>query len=259
MLLALLVRLPGLYSRSVWFDEAFTLLQTAGSLESVEWPHEPTKAAELKGLFAGRPGTGELARLVRRSDVHPPVYPLALRWWRVLGPSIEVARWFSLLFSLVGVAAFYALLRSAREEGAGVLTGLYSLATGAAHSGHEARAYAFGAAWLGIAALLAFLARSLAGDRARFRASALPCWPASARESAALQRSTAITSPPCPSRSCWLGACSASGLGRGWWPWPDPWPPGSCFSSACRSCWTSTRSGRGCESRAWGSSMKFCS
>ena len=165
LLLALLARLPGLYSRSVWFDEAFTLLQTAGTIEAVEWPREPTRAEDLKAVFAGRPGTGDLARLVRRSDVHPPVYPVALGWWRTLGPSVEVARWFSLLFSLVSVAAFYALLRVAGEAGAAVYTALYALATGAAHAGHEARAYAFATAWRGIAALLAFLAHRLAAER----------------------------------------------------------------------------------------------
>ena len=149
------VRLPGIFSRSIWYDEAISLLTSSGHAEA-PWPDISVPAGEAQKLFVGHVGWREMARDVRRYDVHPPGYYWALGHWRaVFGSSLESSRVFSLICSLAAVLALYLLLRAAEITGALTMTLVYALSTGAVHGGHEARAYALAsglilaAAWLG--------------------------------------------------------------------------------------------------------------
>ncbi len=176
LLLALLavaavVRLPGVLSRSIWYDETISLLTSAGHAEP-PWPESPRPAAEAQELFAGRVSPRRLVEDVRRYAVHPPGYYWALSIWRNhAGFSLESSRAFSLICSLGAVLTLYLLLRAAKVEGALFMTLVYALSTGAVHSGHEARAYAL-AGWLILtAAWLGYRAGELA-RRSRIRAAA---------------------------------------------------------------------------------------
>lgn len=135
-------RLPGLFSRSIWYDEAISLLETAGHTDPV-WPHSPTPASVAKANLSGTPTLGMVLRDIRTWDTHPPAYFLVLTMWRQwLGFSLETSRWLSLIFSLGSVLLLYALLRTAEFEYPVGATVFYALSTGGVHHGHEARPYA---------------------------------------------------------------------------------------------------------------------
>lgn len=140
--LAVAVRLPGVFSRSIWYDEGISLLQTAGHIEPV-WPLSQSPAAVAKENLIGTPGLRTVYRDTRAWDVHPPAYFLALTAWRQgVGFSLETARWLSLIISLLSVVIFYRILRITGFEHPIGATVFYALSTGAVHHGHEARPYA---------------------------------------------------------------------------------------------------------------------
>lgn len=158
LLLAAGVRLPGLFSRSIWRDEAVTLLETAG-YASPSWPKEPTPARVIQKQFEGAPNFSKIAEDLRRTDVHPPVYFWLLSLWRQwLGFSLKTARIFSLIFSLGTIFVLYLLLRFGKIEYPLVPTTVYALSSGAVYYGHEARSYALATFFLTTGALFAYLA-----------------------------------------------------------------------------------------------------
>lgn len=84
MLLALLVRLAFLNSRSVWFDEAFS-------------------------IHVARAGIGGIAEVVGRSDLHPPLYYFVLSLWLRFGDSPAGIRSLSAIFGTLSVALTWSL------------------------------------------------------------------------------------------------------------------------------------------------------
>ncbi len=170
--IAVAARLPGVASRSIWYDEAISLLMAAGQ-PSPEWPAEPTPVREVRALYGGAPSLPELTRAVARRDVHPPGYYWLLKLWRQLfGGSIEAARWLSLILSAGTVLALYLLLSTGGAERPFLLALVYALSTGAVHAGHEARAYALAGLLITAAALCATLAARLAAEHRRRAAAA---------------------------------------------------------------------------------------
>ena len=81
VLITVAVRLPGVFNRAIWYDEAITLLETAGNAVPT-WSALPTPAASQKKLMVGSPSLGEVATGLRETDVHPPVYYGLLSIWR---------------------------------------------------------------------------------------------------------------------------------------------------------------------------------
>lgn len=159
LLIALVLRFPGLSERSIWYDEAITLMVTSGQSRP-DWPDEPVSVGTLAPLLESNASPGAIVDQTRRFDAHPPLGYLAFAGWkRLFGPSIEAARGLSLLASLFAVVCLYSILRRLRTPGAWALTLVYAVSTGAVHSGHEARAYALanavllGAVWMGVRAV----------------------------------------------------------------------------------------------------------
>ncbi len=74
------VRLPGVFSRSIWYDESISLLTAAGHADP-PWARRPAPAADAQELFSGRVSLPQLVEQVRRYDVHPPGYYWALALW----------------------------------------------------------------------------------------------------------------------------------------------------------------------------------
>ena len=158
LLAAAAVRLPGLLYRAIWYDEAVTLLETAG-YASPSWPSTPVLAHIAKKNLAGAPSLHKIAEDLRRTDIYPPVYYWSLSLWRRwFGFSLEVARTFSLLCSLGTVFVFYLLLRCGNLEYPLVPTIVYAMSTEAVYLGQEARAYALAVFLVTTSALLAYLA-----------------------------------------------------------------------------------------------------
>jgi hypothetical protein len=105
-----LVMAFGVLTSAAWlrapeYDEAYSLVLTAGDARPA-WPTGIFHAGDVRGLYAGRASPGQIARDLRRGDVHPPLYFWALEYWRRLaGPSWFAARLLSVLFSLGALAA----------------------------------------------------------------------------------------------------------------------------------------------------------
>jgi hypothetical protein len=135
------VRAPGAYSRSIWYDEAITLLETAGNAVP-QWSEDPTPAGTQKKFLVGSPSFREIAQGLRLTDVHPPMYYVLLSKWRLVsGGSIEAARFFSVLWSTLAVVLLYLLVRISGFSYPYLPSLVYSLSSGAVHYGHEARNY----------------------------------------------------------------------------------------------------------------------
>ncbi len=156
VLITVVVRLPGVYNRAIWYDEAITLLETAGNA-APSWSAHPAPAADQKELLVGSPTLAEVAAGLRDTDVHPPVYYGLLSIWRqVAGESIETARLFSVFWSTASVILLYLLLRAFGFSRPFWPSLVYSLSSGAVHYGHEARNYSLAMFFVMLAVFLAY-------------------------------------------------------------------------------------------------------
>ena len=157
LLISVGVRLPGLFSRSIWYDESVTLLETAGHTLPV-WPAKPSPARLAKVQFEGISGFSQIGDDLRAHDWHPPLYFWSVsiwkRWW---GSSLNATRGFSLACSVATILALYGLLCAARFEHAFIPTLIYALSFSSVHFGQEARAYALATLLIMLAALFAYL------------------------------------------------------------------------------------------------------
>ncbi len=120
MALALVARLPGLWGRPLWYDEAFSAIFASRGLPAM--------------LEATVGGAGE---------VHPLLYYLLLRWWQSwLGAGPADVRSLSLLFGLGVVALGYGMGRRIFGPQGGMLAGLaLALSPFQVHYAQEARMY----------------------------------------------------------------------------------------------------------------------
>jgi hypothetical protein len=163
------VRVPGVFNRAIWYDEAITLLETAGNAIP-NWSELPTPARTQKEFFVGSPSLRHVARGLRDTDVHPPVYyGLLSIWRRIGGASLEAARLFSLFWSTATVVLFYLLLRASGFQRPLAPSLVYALSSGAVHYAHEARNYSLALFFVIVAAFLAYLSTvRIQEDRRQF-------------------------------------------------------------------------------------------
>ncbi len=64
----LAVRIPGVFTRAIWYDEAITLLETAGQA-APNWSEAPVQASTQKAFMVGSPTLSEVAQGLRETDV----------------------------------------------------------------------------------------------------------------------------------------------------------------------------------------------
>lgn len=170
ILLAAWVRFPSIFTRAVWGDESYTLIQTAGHAPP-EWPTTPSTVSSVKYVYEGAASLQDVSRQLRETDVHPPFYYWAVSIWRrVFGYSVESIRLFSLLCSTAAVFVFYLLLRDGRLQMPAVPTLIFGLSAYAAYFGGVARNYAMATLLILTAALCAVRAIRLAGNSTRRQA-----------------------------------------------------------------------------------------
>jgi 4-amino-4-deoxy-L-arabinose transferase-like glycosyltransferase len=127
LLLALGVRLLGISSRPIWYDEAFSILFSEKGL-----------GAMLYGTLAPT-GTGS-------ADIHPLGYYTTLWiWMRVFGDSLIAVRSLSILAGLVSVYLIYLIaLQATSDTRTAYLSMLFAaLAPFQVHYAQEIRMYAF--------------------------------------------------------------------------------------------------------------------
>ncbi|WP_237216911.1 hypothetical protein [Falsiroseomonas oryziterrae] len=164
LLLAALVLGGAAALRSTEYDETYTRLVT-GPVPRPHWPTTPFTPSEAAAGFEAVVGPAAIARQLRETDVHPPLYFWLAGAWRAAGgTSVEALRALSVLLSVGAVAAFMAAARAAALPA--VATGLATaLAYGFAYTGGVARGFALAHLLLGVATLCTVLAwkrRSLA-------------------------------------------------------------------------------------------------
>ena len=98
--------------RGAEYDEQYTLFLT-GVVARPAWPAGVITAGEVRDLQAAHAGLGAIARDLRSTDVHPPLYFWAVaEWRRLVGDSLFAARMASVLFSVVTLSLVAAIARS---------------------------------------------------------------------------------------------------------------------------------------------------
>jgi len=135
LLIALVLRLIGIASRPIWYDEAFSILFS-----------EKGPGAMLYGTLAPT-GAGS-------ADIHPlGYYTLLWLWMRVFGESLIAARALSILAGLATTGLVYLLARELFDLATAEAAMLFSaMSPYQIHYSQEIRMYSFLALWLLIAA-----------------------------------------------------------------------------------------------------------
>src|SRR5690349_4245734 len=132
LILALGIRLLGIWSRPIWYDEAFSILFSEKGL-----------GAMLYGTLAPT-GAGS-------ADIHPlGYYTLLWLWMKLFGGSLVSTRFLSILAGLVIVYLIYLIAREVTGDShtAELSMLLVTLAPFQVHYAQEIRMYAFMAMWL---------------------------------------------------------------------------------------------------------------
>ena len=115
---AFLVLTGAAWLRGAEYDEQYTLFLTAG-VPRPDWPETVFRAGTVAAAQAGHAGLEGIARDLRATDVHPPLYFWAVSVWRwMAGPSLFAARMLSVLcgvltIGLVGMIARRCAIRPA--------------------------------------------------------------------------------------------------------------------------------------------------
>ncbi len=100
--------------RGAEYDEQYTLFLTAG-VPRPAWPVSVFPAGLAARIQAGHAGLASIARDLRITDVHPPLYFWLVSVWReVFGPGLFVARMLSVVMGLGGLALVGTIARLAR-------------------------------------------------------------------------------------------------------------------------------------------------
>lgn len=99
-------------NRGAEYDEGYTVFLASGDPRP-DWPAAPFRAGEVRGVFDGRSTLPAIARDLRATDVHPPLYFwTAEAWRRLVGPDLFALRLLSVLF---GTGALLAVALIAAE------------------------------------------------------------------------------------------------------------------------------------------------
>ena len=89
--------------RGAEYDEAYSLFLLAGTPRPA-WPATPFRAGAIRTVLAGHASLPAIARALRRTDVHPPLYFWALALWRrAAGGGLFGLRLFSVGCALVAL------------------------------------------------------------------------------------------------------------------------------------------------------------
>ena len=187
--------------RGTEYDEAYSLFLLAGTPRPA-WPTAPFRAGAIRNVLAGHAGLPTIARALRRTDVHPPLYFWSLALWRrVVGGGLFGLRLFSVGCALAALALVGAIARRVGVPPAAAMAftlGCYGFVyTGAiARDFALAEALVLGGVWLALgargrpaarAAAAGFVlgAACFANYLAAFQAAAVGLWLLSGRGGAA--------------------------------------------------------------------------
>jgi Dolichyl-phosphate-mannose-protein mannosyltransferase len=103
MLLAALVLTAAAWLRGAEYDEQYTLFLTAGTARP-DWPETVFPAGLVASVQSGHASLSAIARDLRATDVHPPLYFWAAALWRdVFGSGLFAVRMLSVLCGMVSL------------------------------------------------------------------------------------------------------------------------------------------------------------
>lgn len=166
LLFAALVLISAAATRGFEYDEGYSVFVTSPAPRPV-WPATVFRAGDVRAAFTSHAGPIAIARALRETDVHPPLYFWALAAWReVAGDGLLAMRLLSVLCALIALGTVGAIARIV-----GIPAGLAMLLTagcyGFAYTGVVARGFALAQAFaLGGVLLTLQAARRERGRRA---------------------------------------------------------------------------------------------
>ncbi len=113
LLLAGLALTAAAATRGFEYDEAYSVFVTS-PVPRPAWPATVFRAGDARAAFTAHAGPVAIARALRETDVHPPLYFWALAAWReVAGDGLLATRLLSVLCALATLAAVGAIAREA--------------------------------------------------------------------------------------------------------------------------------------------------
>lgn len=96
-------------SRSFEYDEAYSVFVTS-PVPRPDWPAGVFRAGDVRSAFTLHSGPAAIARALRATDVHPPLYFWVLRGWRsAFGDSLLSMRLLSVGFAVLALAVVGAI------------------------------------------------------------------------------------------------------------------------------------------------------
>jgi len=122
--IAAAVLVAAAWLRGAEYDEQYTLFLTSG-IARPAWPEQAFTAGQVQVLQSGHAGFVAIARDLRRTDVHPPLYFWVVSAWRrIVGGGLFAARLFSVLCGVatLGIVAGIARMLAMRAVWAVLLT-----------------------------------------------------------------------------------------------------------------------------------------
>ena len=100
-------------TRSFEYDEAYSVFVTSPAPRPA-WPATVFRAGDARAAFTAHAGPVAIARALRETDVHPPLYFWGLAAWRaVAGDGLVAMRLLSVLCALAALVAVGAIAREA--------------------------------------------------------------------------------------------------------------------------------------------------
>ena len=150
--------------RGAEYDENYTLLLAAGTARPA-WPSGVFTVGGARAVFDGHASLAGIARDLRATDVHPPLYFWLVALWRwLVGPSLFAVRLLSALCGVAALALVGAIARRARVPPALAIlltVGCYGFAyTGAIARGFALpQALSLAGVWLALTAILPLRSR----------------------------------------------------------------------------------------------------
>lgn len=133
--------IPSVLHRSIWTDEAWTMLLLSGQMLP-SYPDTVTTPEPIQQMLHREASVKQTLSTLFEDDVHPPVYfLLAKAWVSVFGQTLLSLRWMSVATGLACIFVFYRFLGLSSQALARIATPIFAFSTGVLHYSTEGRHY----------------------------------------------------------------------------------------------------------------------